>query len=101
MPRLIAKFLDRYCEWSTVVDAPVSHMMSEQELHEYIGVEYGANGLANLTQRLERVQAQGTSSINGTTSEDLLSFNRAGQNESHIATAEEMVAAYTARPARQ
>lgn len=101
MPRLIAKFGELYCEWSTVVDAPVTHLMTQVELRAYMQAEYGDSGVRNLDERLARVEQQGTSCRLGTTVQNLLNFNRAGPNEAHIGTLEEMVTAYTAPPEEQ
>lgn len=95
MGRFIAEFGGKYLEWSTVIDAPVTNLMDPDELTEYIGMEYGQSGLNELPARLARVEKQGTSALSGLSKADLLRWNRAGENESHLATEEEIVARYT------
>ncbi len=95
MSKLIAKFGGQYCEWSTVVDAPITYLMEKKEFTDFIKGEYGNSGLRDLPGRLARVEKQGTSSLEGTTVQDLLRYNRAGAGESHIATEEEMVEKFT------
>lgn len=95
MGRYIAEFGGKYLVWSAVVDAPVTHLMDEAELMEYVGEQYGQEELDMLPERLALVARQGTSAQDGTTQSDLLDYNRAGPNESHLKTAAEIVARYT------
>jgi hypothetical protein len=44
---------------------------------------------------LARVENHGTSALSGLSKTDLLNWNRAGENESHLATEAEIVARYT------
>lgn len=83
MGRFIVKIKDRYFEWSTIVDAPITKGMSKRQLEEYIKAEYGRQGLEKLAERLNRVESTGTSA-HGETLETVLSHNRAGPNESEI-----------------
>lgn len=91
MSNMIAEFGGLFCEWSTIVDAPVSYLMTEEELTEYIKEKYGTEGLRQLPERMERVKANGTSSLHGETKKDLLSCNRAGARERRVRTEKEMV----------
>ena len=84
MGKFIIKIKDRYFEWSTIVDAPVTYGMTLDELKEYIKEEYGNEGLSGLPQRLERVEKYGTSSHYHESVKQLCSSNRAGENEKHI-----------------
>jgi hypothetical protein len=89
MADLIVKLApDCYVEWSTVVDAPVTPTLTLSQLWEYIRAEYGNAGAERLPERLARCEQHGTSSVNGTTVDELLSCNRAGPKESHITRAE-------------
>lgn len=90
MPSTIAEFGGKYLMWSSIVDAPVTYLMTEQELTHYIEMTNGEQGLKALPLRMERVRIHGTSSMMES-KQDLLKWNRAGANESHIATEEEMV----------
>jgi hypothetical protein len=95
MARTIAEFGGKYLEWSSVVDAPVTYLMSREEFLTYLTEEYGRAGVLDFETRMARVDAQGTSSKLGTTKESLLSFNRAGPDESCITTEAAMGVAYT------
>lgn len=56
MGRLIAKLGNHYLEWSTVVDAPVTFGMTLEEFREHYREQYGAASMAELEQRLARVE---------------------------------------------
>lgn len=95
MGRFIVKFGDYYCEWSTIVDAPVTTMMTEVELEQYVRDEYGRQGSENFRRRMARVKDHGISSLDpSVTMEGLLECNRAGANETCISTVEAMIEAY-------
>jgi hypothetical protein len=83
MPHYIIKIKDRYLEWSTIVDAPVTYGMTLDELKSYIKSEYGTQGLADLPNRLKRVEGTGTSSFVSTL-QNTLDGNRAGENETTL-----------------
>lgn len=87
MGRYVAKLADdKYCEWSTVVDAPVSYITSR----DYAVQSWGE-------ERVARADANGTSIQDGypagTTPGEIVSGNRAGENETTISVAE-IIAAY-------
>ena len=94
MGRFIAEFGGKYCEWSTVVDAPITYLLTEEEMRGHLHEQYGDDGLASFESRMERVRKQGCSGMNYTRA-DLLSFNRAGPHESHLATEEEFLLHYS------
>jgi hypothetical protein len=71
----------RFCEWSTVVDAPVTYLLTEAQFREYYEAEYGKAGQADLDARIERAKTNGTSALDGTTAEELARGNRAGKDE--------------------
>lgn len=48
MPRYIIKIKDKYFEWSTIVDAPVTNGMSLTEFRSYYQSEYGEDAMKNL-----------------------------------------------------
>jgi len=93
MPRMLVKIKDKYFEWSTVVDAPVTFGMTKEELSDYIKEEYGRQGMRDLEKRLERVDENGTSVIPPCTLSDIIKSNRAGPDESEL-TEEEIYIAY-------
>lgn len=84
MPSYIIKLIDKktnenyYLFWSTVVDAPVSHGMSLEEFKK----DYIKSDLTNYEERIERVNKKGTSSLIDESVDALISFNRAGPEES-------------------
>lgn len=88
MPTYILKINDKrfeqdyYLEWSTVVDAPVTRGMSKQDFIDYYLAKHGMNEVEELTQRLKRVEKQGSSCLQDTNGiEHYFDFNRAGENE--------------------
>lgn len=97
MPRYLIKIKDRFFEWSTVVDAPITYGMTEEELRAYMKDEYGNEGLSRLPERLARVAAKGTSSCVDDSLADLVGYNRAGPNETCL-TEEEIYARYAEAP---
>lgn len=94
MGRYLVEFGGKYLEWSSVSDAPVTCLMDGDELKRYIQQEYGRVGLCELPGRMERIERYGISALDGTTKYDLLANNRAGPDESHLATEAEIVARY-------
>jgi hypothetical protein len=93
MPKYIIKIKDRYFEYSSVVDAPVTHGMSLGEFTEYYKEEYGKSSIENLKQRLERVEAKGTSCMLDESVEATISGNVAGKNGKSL-TADEIYEKY-------
>jgi hypothetical protein len=96
MGRAIVKIKDKYLEWSSIVDAPLTWGMTLDELKEYIKAEYGSNGLLDLKNRLSRIEEKGTSYIDCCSVEDVISFNRAGPYETDL-TKEQLYTAYCER----
>ena len=87
MGRYIIKIDDLYFEWSTIVDAPVTWGMTENELVEHIRFRYGQEGIDELPKRLSRVQQNGTSAY-GLTLDELIVGNRSGDNETPLSKEE-------------
>ena len=73
-----------FAEWSSVVDAPVTYFMYENEMIEYLKDAYGSNGIDENLKRIERAKQNGTSSYMYQNIDDLISFNRAGKNEENL-----------------
>ncbi|MFW6030480.1 MAG: hypothetical protein ACOCRO_09540 [Halanaerobiales bacterium] len=84
MGKCIIKIKDKYFEWSTISDAPVTYGMNKDELQEYIKTEYGNKGLKELPERLKRVKEKGTSWLENINLEDTIKFNHAGENEEYL-----------------
>jgi hypothetical protein len=83
---------DGYVEWSTVVDAPISGIMTQLEMEEYLYQKYGNPDRdyeeldrRKIGERLERANRWGSSEIRmppvRRTPEDLVAYNRAGPGE--------------------
>lgn len=98
MPKPIIKLEhngeSRYAEWSTILDAPSTWLMTRDQFEAYYLHWYGTDGAADLPGRMLRVERTGTSSMIGDTLEDLLSVNRAGPDEA-MATVEEIWERYS------
>jgi hypothetical protein len=74
-----------YLEWSTIVDAPTTYGMPLDEFKEYYLNVYGINAAEELNERLSRVESNGVSGHHPYDDlNDLLSHNRAGENETHL-----------------
>jgi len=85
MPKFLVKLGDeQYCEWSTVVDAPVSSIMTLDGLKAYYRGQYGEEGMLMLPDRLARVERTGCSALSGCTAEELIACNRAGPKEGRL-----------------
>lgn len=91
---------ERFLQWSTIVDAPVSYGMTEDQLREYIKEEYGNEGLRDLAGRIARCREKGTSSFVHESLGEMLWLNRAGPDETE-ATLEEIIAQYCLAPTRE
>jgi hypothetical protein len=95
MGRTIVKLADeKYVEWSSIVDAPVTYIMTREEMKTYLDEEYGRSSIANNEERLRRTDERGTSSFCRETMEEVISCNRAGPHEEHIEL-EEIIKQYT------
>lgn len=93
MARCIVKLTDNadrdyYLEWSTVCDAPITQGMSLEKFREYYYNKYGEASELELTERLLRVEANGTSAYSPENLESLLQSNRAGDNEECLSKSE-------------
>ena len=98
MGRCLIKIRDRYFEWSTIVDAPVTCAMTEEELRAHIKARYGEGGTAVLDKRIAACNERGTSMERDLTLDDVLSYNRAGRDETEL-TADEIYAGYASEAA--
>jgi hypothetical protein len=82
MGRLIIKLEDKYLEWTTITDSPHTFGMSLEEFTEYYRDEYGRQAMRfEFPERMQRVEAKGSSSLLGETIDDILAYNRAGKDE--------------------
>ncbi len=86
--RLERDGVERFLLWSEVVDAPVSYLLSEEQLTAYIKDEKGQEGLRELPARLERARRYGTSLLEHRSVEEACYPNRAGKRESCLRVSE-------------
>lgn len=90
MPRFLQAFPTkdgpRYLEWSTVVDAPVSGLMTEDELRSWYQREYGLSGMVNFDLALQNANLRDV--------HDVIACNRAGPDETE-ASLEEIIEWYS------
>lgn len=93
MPRFIVKLHDYYFEYSTIVDAPVTHGMTLDEFESYYHSRYGDEGFGQLKGRMDRVNKKGTSAFDYASAEDTLECNRAGLHGETL-TVDEIYKAY-------
>lgn len=108
MPHLIARLgPNAYVEWSTVVDAPITEVMTEAEIKQYIrdgeAVNVGeTDELATrlieqrATARWARVQRFGTSMQEYSVA-DLIRSNRAGPQETCLCSRKAIIERYSNR----
>ena len=122
MPTFIYKLGDdEYVEWSSVVDAPVSHLMTRDEMFEHLfdrdagtRPEEEETERRKIEARLQRADATGTSFMweeEPRTPAQLVAYNRAGPREGKLsykalmaalrAEREEFVAQLAKRKAEQ
>ncbi len=88
MPRYIGKIDDRYFEFSTIVDAPVTYLMTREEFEAYYCSEYSNSATDKFAERMERADRKGTSSMIDDSFEDMISCNRYGDGESCLSVDE-------------
>lgn len=95
MPHYILKIKDRFIEWSTVVDAPVSYGMTREDMREHLLAETDGSRASEIMvdERLDRADAKGSSDLMGMTAEEVVAGNRAGPDESEL-TFDEIYEAY-------
>jgi hypothetical protein len=98
MPQLILHKNGAYNVYTTVADgACYEHALTREQLEEVIRFEGGARAVAELPKRLERAHKTGCSSVDGTTLEECIAGNRAGENEARL-TVEEFVERFLTLP---
>lgn len=97
MARGIIKLADQaYVEWSTVVDAPTTYVLTRDEMLTHLNQNtfpMGKRTFQENEKRLQRADQTGTSFLDSTTRDQLLAGNRAGPKESTL-TLEEILRDY-------
>ncbi|MFA5053971.1 MAG: hypothetical protein WC565_07920 [Parcubacteria group bacterium] len=83
MSRFIVKLRDHYMEWSTIADAPTTKLMPLDRFLKWYRCTYGESGMAELPERMARVEATGTS-VYRETAESVITGNRAGPDETEL-----------------
>jgi len=96
MARFIVKIEGKYCEWSTIMDAPVTYLMTKNKFEEFYKEEYGNQRMRDLPERMERVKKTGCSAMDnmGYDLNDLIDYNRAGEKEKKL-TLKEIIKKFT------
>lgn len=84
MARIFIRLQNLYCEWSTIVDAPVSYMMNAGELIAYIEKRYGEQGLREAEASLANLKDHGTSCCYPWSPAQIIANNRAGENSTEL-----------------
>lgn len=84
---------DRYLEWGSITDSPITYGMTREEFYEYYREEYGNAGMQELESRMQRVDAKGTSNYDDPDLESAIAGNRAGAGETEM-TLEQIVGYY-------
>ncbi|HEV7280152.1 MAG TPA: hypothetical protein VGN57_08070 [Pirellulaceae bacterium] len=79
MSRFVVKLRDRYLEWSTGVDAPVTEGMTREAFRAYWLAEYGPEASARFEEAVGRSDATGASDPLGRGE-----LNRAGPDETSL-----------------
>lgn len=87
MTRYIVKLGTGYVVWSTIVDAPITSILTRDELENWIRICEGLEGIRALPERMKRVDKTGTSAMD-TTREEILSCNRAGDEGQELSEGE-------------
>lgn len=83
---------DQYLLWSTLSDAPVTHVMTRQSMLNWLLANRDLRDDAPEV-RMERTDQNGTSTIPGESMEDFIRYNRAGP-EGKTLTVEEILEKY-------
>ena len=109
---------NKYVEWSTITDSPVSNIMSESEAYDYVKeLELKADPIDDdddqelkslktklwyekIKKRWDRVLSTGTSAMDGTNAKDIEDGNRAGERENKLSV-QEIIEAYTCVPEKK
>jgi hypothetical protein len=94
MGRYVVKLADKYLEWSTVVDAPITDGMTLEEFTSFYKEKYGSYAMEfEFPKRMERVEQFGISAYNYNNVDELIAYNRAGPEEICL-TKEELIKEY-------
>ena len=96
MPRYIVHHEGMFFEWSTVVDAPTTMAMGEDQFRDHYRRKYGEVMMPGLDARLDRARANGTSALPNESARQLIAGNRAGPDEEEISF-EDVIALVTAQ----
>lgn len=73
--------------WSTIVDAPITYGLSLKEFKQYMKSEYGKQGWdgpTGIDESIQRANKNGASWQDGTTLEQTIRDNRAGDGETEL-----------------
>lgn len=84
MAKYVIKIRDKYLEWSTAVDAPVTRGMTREEMIEHLVLSVTEEARSNAGRRLCRADDHGSSAIPFESAEDVIFGNRAGPGETEL-----------------
>jgi hypothetical protein len=96
MSTYIVKLEGKYFEWSSEWDGPVSLAITLEEFRQRYLDRAVALALQELEERLERVEAKGTSARSDDSAEDTIWVNRAGAGDTCLSRAQ--IVAYLNAP---
>ncbi len=100
MPKILLHIKDDkkdksyFCEWSTVVDAPVTALLPLKEFKSLYISMYGVDGEMDFEERITRAIRYGSSLIEPRSAESIIEGNRAGKHEKEL-TKKQLIKAYT------
>lgn len=84
---------DQYVEWSTVVDAPVSYILTRKKMEAFLLAEAVKKARDRVTERLDTADRNGLTFVDCGSVAELVRGNRAGPNETEL-TLEQIVEKY-------
>lgn len=85
-----------YLDWSTIVDAPASEILSRAAIKRHWIQTYGTNASRDIEQRLKDADQHGTDHPDRLSVRSVIEGNRAGPHESELSLAQ-IVRAYSPR----
>lgn len=94
MPRFIVKLAeDKYVLWSTVVDAPVTRVMTRAKTVDYMTNVYLSDVGSRVHGEMTLADHGGCGAMTWRLA-DIVDYNRAGPGEAHLPSVEEILQHY-------
>lgn len=88
MPKFIMHKDGWFFEWQTITDCASTKPMRRAEFEAWYRRQYFGERVADFSERMERAERAGTSSLMGETFESTLSLNTYGPDETSLPVAE-------------